>query len=534
MARTGGKPARPGKPKSNPGRTKRGIRAPEARVPWADAAENISKRQRECDAAVRRLQDELAKLNVAIGGAKKLAPDESKALLEPPYRDVLQAWTELQNAADRLAAYGLGLSKDYPDQAKVLVTGTVQELTVNLLDASAALRLLAEQIPAEDPLKLVAGQPNAYAFAQEFLATMLPGDAGWYRRRFEELGLPVAGFAQHPIVVAGAEEAPEPDADQPISILHISDLHRTRDELVGNGEVSRDLLDGIGRLDTKQLDLLIVSGDLSQSATHEEYLESERLLAELVDRLVRGDRKRCIVVPGNHDINWPASEAGSFRVQAPGRVPGDAIGRVPIGNFVAYPQTATLAAAKKPFEDSYKRFFGEEYQPFRFVEPPGTVGLGIVAIDTTRGMHHLNDIPDVDRDLLGKCLEDARRKAGRLIAVGHHGPASDAAQKDAVASWVLERLRAAGVELYLHGHVHQTSVSYFAPHIAGVVGVGVGSLVAGPKQRPESTPRQYHVVELPRSGKRRVFVRRKDRRDSPWERDTRFAQRAGPPDCLVL
>ena len=103
------------------------------------------------------------------------------------------------------------------------------------------------------------------------------------------------------------------------TILHLSDIHRTVDQPVSNDEILNYLEPDLERhqeYDIPRLDMVVVSGDLTQSAEPNEYEETAALLGQLL-----ADRKlppsRLVVVPGNHDVHWPtARKAGrhGFRV----------------------------------------------------------------------------------------------------------------------------------------------------------------------------------------------------------------------------
>ncbi|MBM4258916.1 MAG: hypothetical protein FJ147_23810 [Deltaproteobacteria bacterium] len=63
----------------------------------------------------------------------------------------------------------------------------------------------------------------------------------------------------------------------------------------------------------------------------------------------------------------------------------------------------------------------------------------------------------------------------------------------------LEQLRRADVKLCLHGHVHEERadlVGYVHPRKIHIVGAGSFGAVA--KDRPESTPRLYNLMEIAR------------------------------------
>jgi len=108
------------------------------------------------------------------------------------------------------------------------------------------------------------------------------------------------------------------------SILHISDLHRSRDEPVDNDTLVAALLADRDRYLGEMPAVpppgaIIVSGDLIKGAPiglanwADEIRSQYRVAGEFLDHLARrfldGDRSRLILVPGNHDVCWNTSFA---------------------------------------------------------------------------------------------------------------------------------------------------------------------------------------------------------------------------------
>ena len=105
-----------------------------------------------------------------------------------------------------------------------------------------------------------------------------------------------------------------------LSLLHISDLHRTSGPRVRNAELlaaiasdsQRWTLEGIRRPD-----LIVVSGDIVQGAGADDpdsdeiisgqYAEANDFLLGLAAEFVDADRSRVVLVPGNHDVGWKRS-----------------------------------------------------------------------------------------------------------------------------------------------------------------------------------------------------------------------------------
>jgi hypothetical protein len=111
-----------------------------------------------------------------------------------------------------------------------------------------------------------------------------------------------------------------PDPGQKmIRILHISDLHASRDGEADRRMLVEAMLKDVESLSAeKPIDLAIFSGDLADKGTPDEYALARELLIEpLVDRL-KIERDRLIAIPGNHDVDRTAIRANVERGLAQG------------------------------------------------------------------------------------------------------------------------------------------------------------------------------------------------------------------------
>ncbi len=100
-----------------------------------------------------------------------------------------------------------------------------------------------------------------------------------------------------------------------ITIVHISDLHRSSDNPISNTALLNSLLHDMDVYTTQGIDkpdLLIVSGDIIQGDSDigllkRQYDEALNFLNNLADNLFDGNKSRIILAPGNHDISWTES-----------------------------------------------------------------------------------------------------------------------------------------------------------------------------------------------------------------------------------
>ncbi len=113
------------------------------------------------------------------------------------------------------------------------------------------------------------------------------------------------------------------------SILHISDLHRSREEPADNNSLLAALLADRDRSagETPRIPppcAIVVSGDLIQGvrigvpnwqqSMKDQYAVANSFLTALCERFLDGDRSRIVLIPGNHDVCWNTSRLAMERV----------------------------------------------------------------------------------------------------------------------------------------------------------------------------------------------------------------------------
>ncbi|WP_437322109.1 metallophosphoesterase [Sorangium sp. So ce385] len=331
-----------------------------------------------------------------------------------------------------------------------------------------------------------------------------------------------------------ASGAPE----QPIRILHLSDLHvrGDADPVALLQPLAADLEDRVDGLGVERLDFLVVSGDVTNRASPSEFEKARELISGIIARFDL-TAERCILVPGNHDLDWnePVYRTVKRRLVDPGElVPGrykeqgdlyelreESLYPNRFRNFSQYlyhpllQQPYPLAPEQQCvpllFPDAGLQFFAlnsaweiDEYWPERSGICPGALARGIAEADLQQKRARQD----------GRLAPDA---AVLRIAVWHHPvTGNEKIQDDAFVG----NLQKAGVRLCLHGHVHEDRadhIGYLHP-TRSVRVAGAGSFGASMRERPEAIPRLYNVVELSRDHARlRVHTRCLKRQTGAWE-----------------
>ncbi|MBV9062610.1 MAG: metallophosphoesterase [Alphaproteobacteria bacterium] len=188
------------------------------------------------------------------------------------------------------------------------------------------------------------------------------------------------------------------------TVAHISDLHFGRTDAA----VLRGLKTAIS---AAKPDVVVVSGDLTQRARHHEFAAARAFLEELP--------KPQIVVPGNHDV--------------------------PLHNV--------LARWLTPFKN-YRRYIGDELQPFYEDEEIAVVGINTARSFTFKGGR-------INRAQVARaCTRFAAGSSGVRIAVTHHPFVlpENSTHRTVVgrAQMAMAAFGGCDVDIVLSGHLHVT------------------------------------------------------------------------------
>jgi hypothetical protein len=322
------------------------------------------------------------------------------------------------------------------------------------------------------------------------------------------------GLRQSERKVAAAVNRPKKKTEEPLRILHLSDLHFTADTkaMAVRQPLEADLRE---ELKVNKLDYVVLSGDFADKCAEGGWLAATAFLKELMNSFGL-DPLQVILAPGNHDFvrSMDHFDVALDYLQTD-KAGNPVVGGVPKPNARYQSRFARFGA-----------FYHGVYSAKSYSEDPSLQFDAIDDPDLPLRFLVLNSAWQIDQfhperaSLNNDALSAALLKGGKPklgILVWHHAATGDRKVADTEA---IQKLAQAGYRVLLHGDVHEERdnlLHHLDPHKKIHV-VGGGAFGAAAKDRPESTPRLYSLLEVARdlSGIR-VIRRRQKTAEGPYD-----------------
>ena len=330
------------------------------------------------------------------------------------------------------------------------------------------------------------------------------------------------------------------------TILHISDLHRSREEPIDNDSLIAALLGDSDRYlgETPQVPqpgAIVISGDLIQGARidadkwgdsmRDQYQVAGAFLDQLAKRFLAGDRSKIIVAPGNHDVCWNTSFAAMERVPVD-QMPQD------VHSALIEPDSdyrwswRELALYRIRDHDTYAKRLGfywdfvedfykgvclplpidrkRGYQLFELLNRK----IVVAAFDSIDRNDCFNYSGAIPLGAVAQCnlhLRDSPHRYALRVAVWHHSFQGPPQREDYMEISQVREMCGFGFQLGLHGHQHVAEATTQFVYVNETQSVGVaaaGSLCAGARELPRGVNRQYNLIVIDDALRRaRVHVR---------------------------
>lgn len=312
-------------------------------------------------------------------------------------------------------------------------------------------------------------------------------------------------------------------AGEPIRVLHLSDLHFTRDTSPQRHLVPlvQDIRNG-EFLGFESVEYLVISGDMTDKGGDAGFDKAREFVEALIEELGLS-AQRCILLPGNHDVQdvkdahqeiEPAGGGKKVQVRHPENYRN---------RFVSFSKSFYHKVVQQP----YPLDFADQGISYLFPDR----GIQFFALNSAwqvdrYGRDNSGIHPDAVAGVIQQAdrqIEQARQSGDlkkkqpvlRLAAWHHALEGKWAIQNDEF----LENLQAANVKLCLHGDVHESRrklVNWWDK--GGVHILGAGTFGAPEEGRPESTPRLYNLLEIqPDLRSMRIHTREQRKAEGTWK-----------------
>jgi hypothetical protein len=316
------------------------------------------------------------------------------------------------------------------------------------------------------------------------------------------------------------------------TVMHISDLHRSPSDPIGNDELLSCLIADRDRFSTESPqirlpDAVIVTGDLVQGLglghsgypleLQKQYEQALDFLIRLADTFTGGDRAKIVFIPGNHDVDWNLALSAMEKVDSSGQDVRGLLSRANTPYRWSWKELQLYRVSKAATYEKRFDYFCETYQTFY---SPASMAF---PLDPHRPWNLFQlDNGNVVLAAFNSCFNNdcfsyfgeiapegiaqthlellATRTTPRLkMAVWHHDIQGAPSRSDYMDADSVRLMVDKGFRLGLHGHRHRSNTfpySLFTSQEHTMAVVSTGSLCAGPNDLPTGTGRQYNIIEI--------------------------------------
>ena len=277
-----------------------------------------------------------------------------------------------------------------------------------------------------------------------------------------------------------------------VTLLHLSDMQfgaKHRFESGAPGSLLSRLREDFEEMRQRHglmPDIILVTGDLVETGKPSEFKQFMRFAEALVEGFDL-PRRRLVMIPGNHDINWAACEGYFKDCEADERAP----------QRPYWPKLRHYAAMFAEFYANEPDLTFTEEAPYTLFDYP-ELGVVVAGLDSTIADSHR---ADDHYGFLGE--EQLKHFAGKLrmlqdqgfvrIAALHHDPTHPEAEAARQDLKDLKRILAPYLNLVVHGHTHEDELNWLDNTIP-ILGVGSAGVQAA--QRPAEVPNQYQWIRI--------------------------------------
>ncbi|MCQ2351591.1 MAG: metallophosphoesterase [Paludibacteraceae bacterium] len=312
------------------------------------------------------------------------------------------------------------------------------------------------------------------------------------------------------------------------SILHISDLHKSP-EMTYDNLLASLMTDNENRAmeGVPPIKLIVVSGDLVQGVKDssgnyveqltKQYKEVSDFLNQLVDNLLKGDKSRIIIVPGNHDYCIPNSRNSMLKssndyhddlLKFMQNLCGNLRWNWEDKSFYNIVNLNLYSDRFFAYKEFYNTFFSgirrlENVEKDAYVVDFEDYNITFACFNSCYKLDHLNPIGNIFPSALSGIRNDlsTANKLGRLIVgVWHHHVKGLPYENNYMDSSILNTMMSNYIKVGLFGHQHKTEIINEYKDITytndSLWLISSGTLYGDSSVQQIGQKRQFNVIEI--------------------------------------
>lgn len=299
-------------------------------------------------------------------------------------------------------------------------------------------------------------------------------------------------------------------------ILHISDIHFSKKEDVNKWLLQLNV-DLKSNLNTSIIDYLVISGDITNIASGEEFEYALAFIQELIKDFML-QREKIIIVPGNHDYNRDTTIAAMDAE----KIINDKLYWDKFGGFQVFHANVT------------GKCYSECIEQQGIINVYDADKLLVLGLNSSWAIDHINKYKaSINMDALyeaAKKILAGQYKDYLKIVVFHHPVAGP----EQMNSEFMELLAQMGFRICLHGHIHEAKDEYFNYDDKRKIRIiGAGTFGAITKEQVPGIPHQYNLIRW-YSDYLEVHTRKKEKSDGGWKADARWCDNEKPKSYYTI
>lgn len=301
------------------------------------------------------------------------------------------------------------------------------------------------------------------------------------------------------------------------NILHLSDIHISNQDEVENHLFALES-DLKNKLNTSSIDFLLVSGDVVEKATTEEFDNALFFFNKLIERL-NINKNKILLCPGNHDLDWKKTKSSMSDKNT-------------IENTDTYKEK--FLNFKSFYESLKEKSFDLDFKEQSNINIFDDEKVIFLELNSSWNIDHLNrSKASINGESIAKSLSNLLKNdySNYLkVCLFHHPINHLEGMKDEFMELLIEN----DFKFCFHGHIHTASKTEYSYNYKNLINViGCGTFSCDDTSMIPGIPLQYNFVEV-YNNKLKINTRRKERRMGSWMPDSRWNNNVNPDPFYEL